>query len=152
MFVPHVKGARTDGAAFWLNARAPVVALSFRYDRIDWFWFTLLHEMAHVLQGHARGGRLDTDLVGKAAAPTGRKPKDERQADRLASDWLIPPALLATFVRDTRPFFSARRVRAFAQEAGVHPGIVVGRLQHMGEIPWQNLRRTLVKATDLLAP
>ena len=59
---------------------------------------------------------------------------------------------LATFVRDTRPFFSARRVRAFAREAGVHPGIVVGRLQHMGEIPWQNLRRTLVKATDLLAP
>jgi len=152
VFVPHVKGARTDGAAFWLNARSPVVALSFRYDRIDWFWFTLLHEMAHVLRGHALGGRLDTDLVGKSAAPTGQKPKDEQEADRLASDWLIRPGLLATFVRDTRPFFSAKRVRAFAKEAGVHPGIVVGRLQHMGEIPWQNLRPMQVKASDLLGP
>lgn len=146
VFVPHIKGSRTDGAAFWLNARSPVVALSFRYDRIDWFWFTLMHELAHVLQGHAVGGRIDMDLVGRSPAPTAKKPKDEREADRLASDWLIPPKPLAAFVRETRPYFSARKVAAFAAEVGVHPGIVVGRLQHIGEIPYRNLRRLLVKA------
>ena len=150
VFVPHMKGSRTDGAAFWLDARAPVVALSFRYDRIDSFWFTLMHELAHVSQGHALRGWLDTDLVGESAVPTADKPQEEQEADRLASDWLIPRDALAGFVRRTRPYFSAPKVAAFATSVGVHPGIVVGRLQHMGEIPWRNLRRMLTKARDLL--
>ena len=148
--VPHIKGSRTDGAAFWLDARAPVVALSFRYDRIDCFWFTLMHEFAHVVQGHAAGGRLDADLVGNTAEPTNEKPKDEQQADRMASDWLIPPGPLTAFIRRTRPFFSARKVQEFAEEVGVHPGIVVGRLQHMHEVSYSNLRGMLVKASGLL--
>jgi len=39
---------RIDGVCFWLNEKSPVIALSFRFDRVDWFWFTLLHELNHV--------------------------------------------------------------------------------------------------------
>src|ERR1017187_3900074 len=43
--LPHTK---IDGVCFWLDAGSPVIALSVRYDRIDWFWPTLMHEIAHV--------------------------------------------------------------------------------------------------------
>ena len=39
---------RIDGVCFWLDDLSPVIALSFRYDRLDWFWFTLGHELRHV--------------------------------------------------------------------------------------------------------
>ena len=45
----HLPGTKIDGASFWL-AEGPVVALSIRYDRIDHFWFTLMHEIGHIAQ------------------------------------------------------------------------------------------------------
>ena len=151
VLVPQLEGTRIDGAAFWLDQQSPVVALSFRYDRIDSFWFTLMHELAHIRQGHSRGGRLDSNLVGQSAEPTTQKPRYEQEADRLASEWLIPTAPLTAFIEGTRPYFSASKITEFASATGVHPGIVVGRLQHMREIPWSHSRRMLVKARGLLA-
>lgn len=158
VIVPPLPRTRIDGAMFWLNGNCPVVALSLRYDRIDSFWFTLMHELAHIHQalakskaGQRKGGVLDHDLMGEGAARTEEKPAYERQADELAQRWLIPPDKLHTFIERTRPFYSRKRIERFADEVNVHPGIVLGRLQHMGEVPWRNLRRMLVKASDLLA-
>jgi HTH-type transcriptional regulator/antitoxin HigA len=39
---------KIDGVCLWLDKTSPVIAMSLRYDRIDWFWFTLLHEIDHV--------------------------------------------------------------------------------------------------------
>jgi len=149
-FVAHLSGTRIDGGMFWLDADSPVVALSFRYDRIDSFWFTLMHELAHVHKGHAKVGFLDSDLVGENAQQPQDKPKYEQLADRLAGRWLIPRTMLTRFVRQVGPFFSAARIKAFAAEVGVHPGIVVGQLQYQGAIPWSHHRKMLVKASDLL--
>lgn len=55
---------RIDGACLWLDKVSPVVALSLRYDRVDAFWFTLLHELNHVASGDGvRSTVLDIDLV-----------------------------------------------------------------------------------------
>jgi HTH-type transcriptional regulator/antitoxin HigA len=51
VIVEQLAGTRIDGACFWLDKASPVIALSMRFDRIDWFWFTLMHELAHVEQG-----------------------------------------------------------------------------------------------------
>lgn len=141
VFVPDIKGARIDGAALWLDEESPVAALSLRHDRIDCFWFTLMHELAHIILGHGRKADIvDNDLVGKDAARPDTLVTQERQADRLAGDWLIPPKAFRGFVKSTKPYFWRSRVEEFASRLKVHPGIVVGRLQYEGHIPWRNLR------------
>jgi len=141
VIVPHLSKTYLDGAAFRLNGN-PVVAMSLRYDRIDNFWFTLLHELAHIVAGH-EGAYLD-DLDEAADTP------EEVEANRLARDWLIDPEALEAFVADTDPYFSREKVAAFARHAARHPGIVVGRLQHEEVIPWSHLRSFLVEVSPKL--
>jgi HTH-type transcriptional regulator/antitoxin HigA len=79
VFVEHLTGTRIDGGAMWLND-IPVIALSLRYDRIDWFWFTLMHELSHVLE-HEES--LDLQLVGNDAQRS--VSESEERADRRAN-------------------------------------------------------------------
>ena len=51
VFEPHLEQTYLDGAAFW-NSGNPVVALTLRFDRLDNFWFTILHELAHISLKH----------------------------------------------------------------------------------------------------
>jgi len=151
VFVPHLPGTRVDGAAFWLDDDSPVVAISLRYDRIDWFWFTFMHELAHIVSGHARDAvRVDDALVGKDAQPAAEKTGEEKLADQLASDWLIPKAPLHDFVKQTKPYFSRTAILTFAESVGVHPGIIVGRLQHDGDLSYTHLRNLLDRAKPQL--
>lgn len=152
VFAEHLPNTRIDGAAFWLDDSTPVVALSLRYDRVDWFWFTLMHELAHVVSSHARREmRVDDALVGRDAEKAANKTSEESTADRLATDWLIPPDRLAAFVRETKPYFDRERVLAFAEEIGVHPGIVVGRLQHEKLVPFTHFRNLLERVQPQIA-
>jgi HTH-type transcriptional regulator / antitoxin HigA len=49
--VPHLQKTYLDGVTFWLNDR-PAIAMTLRYDRIDYFWFTLMHKIAHIWLKH----------------------------------------------------------------------------------------------------
>jgi HTH-type transcriptional regulator/antitoxin HigA len=133
--VPHLPKTYLDGAAFKLNGH-PVVALTLRYDRIDNFWFTLLHELAHIVADHA-GGYLD-NLDEESESP------EEIEANRMARDWLIDREALTSFVGDVDPYFSESEIRYFARSQDRHPGIVLGRLHYEGLVPYQNLRKLLV--------
>src|SRR5262249_15331594 len=46
--VEPLQSAKIDGAAFWLSDTEPVIAVSLRYDRVDAFWFTVMHELSHL--------------------------------------------------------------------------------------------------------
>src|SRR6185312_10648904 len=101
VIVEPLTGSHIDGACFWLAGRFPVIALSVRYDRIDAFWFTLLHEMGHIKakDGLKNGARpLDTDLVGQGAVKSELKPREEQAADRFATEALISTAKLNSFI------------------------------------------------------
>jgi len=152
--VEHLPETRIDGACFWLDKQSPVVALSIRYDRIDYFWFTLMHELGHVAAGDGRDGELapDIDLVGNGSAnpPHSSLPPAEAAANEFASSFLLPNAEVESFVKSAKPLFLKRKVTAFAAERSVHPGIVVGRLHHLRLIPFANLRASLVKVRDAL--
>jgi len=137
VIVPHLPHTYLDGAAFTFEDH-PVVALTLRHDRIDSFWFTLLHELAHIVAGHT-GLYLDNlDVQNENQA--------ESEANRLARNWLIDPDAFARFVAAHKPYFSRDAVRAFAESQGRHPGIIVGRLHYENLIPYKNLRAWLVKA------
>ncbi len=142
IIVGHLGKTYLDGAAFYLEQN-PVVALTLRYNRIDNFWFTLMHELAHIVAGH-EGSYLDNmDNLDVN--------QQETEANRLAADWLLNSEALTRFVRETKPYFSAKKVESFAIAQNRHPGILVGRLQREKVIPYQNHKRFLVKVDKYLA-
>lgn len=146
VFVPHLPQTRVDGAAFWLDKRSPVVVLSLRLDRIDNFWFTLMHELVHILETYKNyKGFIDRDITEEPANET------ERKANQTARDYLIQPDRFNDFVTKTSPYFSRTAIIRFADEIGIHPAIVVGRLQYEQLIPYTNLRNLIEKAKPIFA-
>jgi HTH-type transcriptional regulator/antitoxin HigA len=143
LIVAPLTNSKIDGACFWLSDHEPVVALSFRYVRIDWFWHTLIHELAHVANGDGkREATIDVQLVGNDAKSSDDKPEIEKKADSFAVSFLVDQAELTDFIRRT-PMFSRLKLIGFAKRIGVHPGIVVGQLQHRRLVPYTNFRPLL---------
>src|SRR4051812_4867927 len=145
LVVEPLAGTKIDGACFWLDERSPVVVVSLRYDRIDNFWFVLMHELGHL----SAGDELvlpDTELESAPTDPD--RPPQERQADKFAIEHLVPPKQLASFIARARPMYSSRHIEAFAKIIQVHPGIVVGQLQYRGEVEWNSFRKLLVPIRD----
>lgn len=140
VIVEPLSGGKIDGAAFWLdeaNSENPVIALSTRFDRIDAFWFTLIHEYAHIR--FEDGPSFDNDLAGHDQWPSAAKEEVERRADNMASELLVPSDQLDSFIQRTRPYYSKSNIIKFANRIKVHPGIIVGQLQYRGELPWTHL-------------
>ena len=142
----QLPNTRIDGATFWLSQNAPVVVLSMRHDRIDGFWFTLLHELMHVKHGDAQS--VDSDLVGESREE--QKSEVEARADKEAAELLIPDREMRDFILRVKPFYSKARINQFAIRLRCHPGIVTGQLQHRKEITFGTNREMLAKVRDIL--
>lgn len=142
--VPHLPKTRLDGAAAFV-AEGPVVALTMRFDRIDYFWFTLLHELAHLSLEH-RGGHLDGETDSEAIDG------EETSANELASSWLVSDRDIRAFAAKHGGRPSKAAVEAFAHDQRLHAGIVVGRLHHLKIVPFTHFRQLLVKVRDQLEP
>jgi HTH-type transcriptional regulator/antitoxin HigA len=143
---------KIDGVSFWLDESAPVMALSLRFDRIDYFWYTVMHELGHILKGHGQQPEtfgLDVDLLANVAKVE-EKPPHERDADAFAAETLVPQDELKSFIRAVRPHFSKNRILQFAEAIRVVPGIVVGQLQFRGHISYAHSREMLVKIRDVI--
>ncbi len=121
----HLKNTYLDGAVLLLGEERPVIGLTLRYDRIDNFWFTLMHELAHVsLHLGSNGGSKaffdDMDLM-----ETGRM---EDEADKAAEDALIPPEVWESSPASERP--TPMAVYELSQRAEVHMAVVAGRVRY----------------------
>jgi len=142
VFEPHFSGTRIDGAVIYVDG-APVIGMTIRLDRIDNFWFTLMHELGHIVLKHETG-YVDVDVIGNTDAP------DEIKANEWAADRLLSNEAYEKFVTRTKPYFARKAIVEFARKIGVHPGIVIGRLQRDGLVPWQNLRDLLEKVSPVV--
>lgn len=147
--VEALPGSKIDGACLWLDHSSPVIALTFRFDRIDNFWFVLRHELEHVLQGHGQNApMLDVDLDGRSDSSVA---EEERIANLAAAAFAVPPDKLSSFVARKAPFFAERDILGFASTIGVHPGLVAGQLQHRTQ-RYDHFRSHLVKVRSIVAP
>lgn len=148
VIVEHIQGSQIDGAAFWLDVNSPVVVMSLRYDRMDYFWHTLMHECAHVK--HLDAFSVDSNLVGDGQTPPGLQDEAEQRADRTAATSLVDDEELDSFIRRVGPLYSKPKLIGFAKRIGIHPAIVVGQLQHRGEIGWNAHRSMLEKVRNIV--
>ena len=134
---PHLPGTYAHGAIFWLRREKAVVMMTLGYKRADIFWFSLFHELGHILLHHNRQAVIPEGIAGDKSFN-----KQEAQADLFAADTLIPPMSYQEFVKRRR--FYPVGVERFASQLGISPGIVVGRLQNDKYLnrSWHNRLRT----------
>ena len=116
-------GCRASGATHFLSPTKALLLLSFRYLSDDHFWFTFFHEAAHLLLH----GKEALFLEGADMAPS----MLEDEANDFAANTLIPPEHKVSMLSLPR---DGREVLNFARSIGVAPGIVVGQLQHLGQL------------------
>lgn len=115
VFLPHIEGSFLHGATFYDGAKI-VMSLTVRGKDDDRFWFSLFHEIGHIILGHI--GKLDD------------AESIEAEADSFARDTLIPPEAFARLTSSEN--LTRDTITAFAEEIGIDAGIVVGRLQKEG--------------------
>ncbi|MEE8092620.1 MAG: transcriptional regulator [Gammaproteobacteria bacterium] len=127
--VPHLPKTYLDGAALRLGDGRPVIGLTLRYDRVDNFWFCLLHELAHVGRhmDNNEGDAFVDDLTLRDLEG-GREYPKEAQADEWAEEALIPRSIWETSAVRRQP--TAMAVINLAKALQVHPAIVAGRIRH----------------------
>jgi HTH-type transcriptional regulator/antitoxin HigA len=155
VLVEALPSSKIDGACLWLTPDQPVIALSARLDRIDNFWFVLRHEIEHLLCEHGKEAflMLDEDLFDSGNSSTA---EEEKAANAAASQFAVPDSELVDYMTRVKPYyFSEERVLGFSGRLGVHPGLVVGRLQKRLEktgypTPYKFLRSYLVKVRHIL--
>ena len=129
-YVKHLPRTHLDGAALRLPDSNPVIGLTLRYDRIDNFWYTLLHELAHV--GLHLGSCSDetgfVDDNSLRGVGSGGSDNTEQEADEMTQDALIPPEIWDDGFLMVDP--SPMAVLRMAWETQVHPAIIAGRVRY----------------------
>lgn len=126
-------GCPVNGAVRWLSPQKALIQLSGRYLIGDSFWFSFFHECGHI----ALHGKKILFLEEK-----GMSGAEETEADRFASERLIPSTVWQSFVPEP---ITEQAIREFAQFVGVHPGIVVGRLQNEKRVSWNRFTNLKVR-------
>jgi HTH-type transcriptional regulator/antitoxin HigA len=126
---PHLSKTYLDGAALWTKEHVPVVGMTIRYDRLDNFWFCLLHELAHLGRHIPNGdGEVFIDDLQLRERDHAVDDAREREADAWAQDALIPAKLWNDHAARLHP--SVANVVDLAHQAKVHPAVVAGRIRY----------------------
>jgi Zn-dependent peptidase ImmA (M78 family) len=129
-------GCRASGAARFLNKEKGLIQLSGRYLSDDQFWFTLFHEIGHILL-HAKDGLMLEIGDGEKSTP-------EAEADAFALDALFAEVGVDALKSVEPSMFGIVRL---ARKAGVPNGLVVGQLQARGRIPYSYFQRLKIRYT-----
>jgi HTH-type transcriptional regulator/antitoxin HigA len=119
----ELSGMKLDGAVVRDDDGTPIIGMTLRHDRLDAFWFTLMHELAH-LQRHLGSQAIAfVDDIGNVDSTDQR----EREADAIAGEVLIPRAVWTRSEAARRR--SGEAVEALASELRISPAIVAGRIR-----------------------
>lgn len=133
--LPHLEKTYLDGAAF-MDGKNPVVIYTGRYKRIDNFWFTVAHEIAHVLKHLGPDCPFILDNL-----KDGHVDELEMEANRLASEWLKYPEAVSWVQSNRGAYVSSSLVNDCAVEYGIHPALVIGALAHEKEVGYNRLHQ-----------
>lgn len=136
VFLPHLKGTYAHGATMWPTKHKAIVLISIRGKDADKFWFSLFHEIGHLILHKKDDAFIHYDDVNL-------QDELEVEADQFASDLLISPKDYQSFVSEG--IFTTLSVQQFARRISIPSGIIVGRLQHDGYLPYSHLNKLKTK-------
>ncbi|KPN87743.1 MULTISPECIES: ImmA/IrrE family metallo-endopeptidase [Pseudomonas] len=122
---PHLKGTMLDGAALKDVDGTPIIGLTLRYDRLDNFWFTLLHEVAHIWKHIGAEEAFLDDLDASS------EDRREAEANRIAREACIPRVAWKRSGAHLDP--NKENIDKLSRELKVHPAIIAGRIQREKE-------------------
>lgn len=127
--LPNLKNSGINGAVKWVNNERVVLAMNNRGLDADKFWFSLFHEIKHILQQ-----KLTKVFISMNSKELMEMENTlEKEADEFAANYLVPKAQMKRWAPNQST--TDEEIIAFAKEIGIHPGIVAGRLQHDRIIP-----------------
>lgn len=122
---PHLPKTRVDGVTILKDKKRPIIGLSLRFDRIDNFWFTLLHELAHV----SRHLNKDSVFFDELEDGLGIDINEiESEADSLAQEAIIPAAKWEISPAKIIP--SPMAAQSLANELGIHVAVIAGYIRY----------------------
>jgi HTH-type transcriptional regulator/antitoxin HigA len=121
---PHLKGTHLDGAALRDAGGEPIIGITLRHDRLDNFWYTLLHEVAHLWR-HVRDDEVFMDDLDVTS-----EDRREAEANRLAREAFIPRLIWKRSDAFLSP--SKQTIDQLSRELRIHPAVIAGRLRHEG--------------------
>ncbi|MEA3415791.1 MAG: transcriptional regulator [Thermodesulfobacteriota bacterium] len=125
--VSHLPKTYLDGAAMLMPDGTPVIGMTLRYDRINNFWFCLLHELAHVAKHLSTAKRIIVDDLDLRRHDAEAEDEIENEADKMTRHGLIPKK-----VWDNKPIegkATAAKVYALSEKLKIHPAIIAGRVR-----------------------
>lgn len=121
---PHLSSTHLDGAAIMYGLNRPIIGLTIRHDRLDNFWYCLMHELAHISLHYGQGFTHFFDNLDVRESSDPR----EQEADRLAGRALIPEEEWNK--SPAKNLRSPEAAQHLARKLRIHPAIVAGRMRH----------------------
>lgn len=135
LLLEHLSKTYLDGASFMEGAK-PVIVYTARYDRKDNFWWTMAHELAHVVLHIKTEADSFLDDLSDETEARGK----EREADKQAGAWLRVDKLLKA-AEPYAQYMTESRLREVADKAGLGPEMALGMLQFNKVLDWRTLSR-----------
>lgn len=130
----HLPKTYLDGASF-LHNNNPVIVYTKRYDRLDNFWFTIAHEIGHVLKHIKTESDIFVDDLKVEDNSTIEKEANDFAAQKLLADKILE------YFEEFKHYTSEIRVREAAEEIGIHTSIITGILKHYGILMYNRLNK-----------
>jgi len=124
VIAPHYKKSKIDGGVITLDEGRPAIGLSLRYDRVDSFWFTFLHEVAHIILGHVK------DFLADAYLDHGQSEAIEQEANSLVEAFTIPKDIFDQAIPKPE-LATLEAIIELGQRCGVSVAIAAGRVRSL---------------------
>ena len=118
---PALKGTLLDGAAMQDSDGTPIIGLTLRFDRLDNFWFTLLHEVAHLWK------HIDQEITIVDNLDSSSEDKRELEANRIAKEALVPRIAWKRSEACLNPTLEA--IDRLSRELRIHPAVIAGKIR-----------------------
>lgn len=148
VLLPTLTNSGVNGAVKWLGKDKVVLALNDRRKYADTFWFSLFHELGHVMQQRVKVLMI-CEKNNETLETSAKIEQLEKEADKFAQETLIHEADYQSFIDKSSREFSSRSIEAFSKQINIQPGIVVGRLQKDEYLEYQTNLNSLKKKYEI---
>ena len=135
IYEPHLPHTYVSGVSYKVNCNKAIIMISDRGKRDDILWFTLFHEIAHLIKHSKKEFFIDEE--------NNEKNNIEIEADDYARNILIPDNIYNNFVKQN--YLTEQKIKKFSLENNISTGIIVGRLQKEGKIGWNEFSNLITR-------